>query len=155
MPCLCSQPPALLFPVCHWDSHGSTGPSSHERRESQVLFPELPWGVRGAELWPSFPPPFRGGPRAEPGPRAQDTAQVWGQHVALPPPSSQPPCKDFPVPPDSETPPVLLSSIPQGCQGVDAALGTGLSLQPSHNPSVLHPRPGSPEALPMLIWVCF
>lgn len=128
------------------------------KEREQVLFPELPWGVRGAELWPRFPLPFRGGRRAEPGPHPQDMAQVWGQHCHTWPFLHPRPSLLVRTPTAFRLmtqPVLLLSSIPQHCQGVDAALGAGLSVQPSHSPWVLHPCHVSPQVLPMLIWVCF
>lgn len=117
------------------------------KEREQVLFPELLWGIRGAELWPSFPLWFRGGRSAEPSPRLQDMAHVSAgvgatlSQVALP--LSSPSllvrtsnCLQTYKPNKFYFFPIS----PQNYQVMDTALGRGLSVQSSHNPSV----PASP-----------
>lgn len=53
---LCSQPPAVLFPICHWGSHGSTEPSSHERRESKCFFQSCRGVLEGLSYDPASHP---------------------------------------------------------------------------------------------------
>ncbi|KAF2973939.1 hypothetical protein EK904_001798 [Melospiza melodia maxima] len=142
----CSQLPAVLFPICHWGSHCSIGSSGHERRESKCFFQSCRGVLEGLSYDPASHsrPGVAEEPSPVPMPRTRHRAAL--SHVALPPSLSQPPCKD------SNCLQTYNPTTSPHWQGVDAALGAGLSVQPSHSPWVLHPRHGSPEALPVLIW---
>lgn len=140
--------PAPCSSVSHLPlgSHRSVGPSSHERRESKCFFQSC----RGVSEGLSYDPASHShcGVAKEPSPvPIPSTRRRCGGSTVTRGPSS------IPVPASLQglptafrlinQPVLLLSNIPQRCQGVDAALGAGLSVQPSHNPRV----PASPAWL--------
>lgn len=135
---LCSQLPAVLFPICHWGSHCSVGPSSHERRESKCFFQSCRGVLEGLSYDPASHP--HSGVAEEPSP-APSPGHGTGvgtalSHVALPPPSSsQPPCKDSSCLQTYNPTSFTSCQHPPALPGVAAALGAGLACS-------LHTVPG-------------
>lgn len=90
----CSQLPAVLFPICHWGSHCSIGPSSHERRESKCFFQSCHGVLEGLSYDPASHSHSGVAEEPSPVPMPRTRHRAALSHVALPPSSSQPPCKD-------------------------------------------------------------
>lgn len=137
--------PCTSVSICHWGSHGSTGPSSHERRERKCFFQSCCGVLEGLSYDPTSHP--HSGVAEEPSPvpvprtRRRCGGNTWPFLHPSPsllvgtsscPQAYQPNQLDFPQHWDQVCP-CSLHTIPLS----------------------LHPRRGSPEALPMLIWVCF
>lgn len=98
----CSQLLAVLFPICHWGSHRSVGPSSHERRESKCFFQSC----HGVSEGLSYDPASHSHcgvaeePSPVPVPSTRPGVGAALSHMAHPPSQSQPPSKDFQLPSD-------------------------------------------------------
>lgn len=143
----------LVFPapcssvaICHWGSHGSTGPSSHERRERKCFFQSCCGVLEGLSYDPASHPHCGVAEEPSPVPVPRTRRRCGGNTRPFLHPSPSLLVRTSAVPrlinPTVLLPPALSGSV----RFVPAAFTQSLSL---------HPRRGSPEALPMLIWVCF